>query len=1501
MTAYANSPTLNPVPVGDGTNEVILSDGTKINLDSTPPADPTAGLVLEKPPTGTPFNGVVAGQFSVSPSGAATYTVPISIPPGIAGMAPDLSLVYSSQGSDGIAGQGWSLAGLSTITRCPRTRQQDGYGRPVTGDSLNPNDNPDHRSDGICLDGTKLLETGLGTYVSEKTDFSTIELDATGAFQVHTKAGETRYYGRLDVNRVAESVWLLDRVVDPWGNYFDVQYNNGHANAAVGDPNSAVASGLWASSIDYTGSLTRAECSGPSPSADCTFSSITFQYECRPDIRWTRFGSVRIPQSQRLKSITTAQGTYSLTYTVSSSSPASGVCPVGSGPSDSGVSKLHSIGYCAGTTCMKELTFDWKPDGDRTWNPSGYPLPSFVASGKALKGTQFVDIDGDGRPDFILARTNGKDGTPQIQTARNTGAGWDENGFNQANQAFPLYLSDQSDNPTTVRFADLDGDGRLDVMVESANVSCDQNNVCISCPVNKGCPNQEHYAPAIWLNRFGTGGGWQLQKTSFAGLAPFSLAGSTPTMLGDFDGDGKADLVNVTQTSAGSHFNTNVTIDFNRYPHGWIRQAVSLPASRLFSATDPPFKVADVNRDGLSDLTHEDFYYYADKTTASAETVLLNQGPTQPQGDTVGWTQFARSAPSNGSSVDTATRPPRLADLDGDGFYDLVDYVSITNAPWVFESVGFGDGTGYGVERGTGESQYVDVLDKFTPPVEGTGLQDEYFAYALLDIDGDGLVDLVRHHRPITGTFPAPRAGGEILLNNGQTWKSVSGHSAWQDDAGDWSVPFYVPSESTSYAGSAFIDLDGDGMPDAIQKEDVGLPGGAWKNPYQRPVIDHFPNGLAGPNIVSYVSTTSADAASTYADDDATDLSTKLLAIPVTVVSQVQADDKSGTGGQERTTYTYHSLRQDAYGRGPLGFHRVDILDDVSKVKTVTTYAQAYPYTGLPVRVDKFQRVDTETTQTFHQISQTNTIYCDTLAANPTPPLGCGPVSGQPFPSGLAGATFVYPSQVEDVAYLHPEADDTDHKVTTLSGFTFDENGNSKTATTTITKVERDPISGTDQTETFTKRVDNDYLGSAQALQGKPTRTTSSATGGTMNRSHTTTFDYAPVSTFGGLSSTSLALKMKHIEPGAAYQLDTAYRYDQFGNVQVATSCASDFNDCEAGASNPNSPGTATDPHPPFRTTTVTYDPAGRFPVQTTNAAGHTETTVYDPVLGVVLTRTGPNLIQTCYQHDALGRLTSQIERCNSPTPLVTTMQQFFVPQSICSDPPCSGSGFFVPTSAVMSVTTPPSGAPTWSYANDQGNNVGTLGYTFEGGFVETTTTYDPLGQVLKVAKPFHLQNLQDAGTPAYSQTIYDDYHRVWTVIDDLGVIDDSGTPTSTTSVTTYSGSTAKTERIVHAQVNGVTTSQTETRFETKNALGKIANVTTAMPDNTTATMSYSYDADGNLTVTSDPSSNQTLIGYDTRGRKISMLDPDMGSWGYVSDGFGDLVAQQTRRTRGSQ
>jgi RHS repeat-associated protein len=1430
-------------------------------------------------------------------------------------MAPNLALVYNSQGGDGIAGQGWSLSGLSRIARCPRTRQQDGYGRPVMIDSLSdPSSNPDGRSDGICLDGTKLFETspGSGSYAAESQDFSTITRVGT-EFQVVTKAGETRYYGHANVDHVLGAIWLLDRVVDQWGNFFNIHYNDKLGNSSSGVADSYTDSGIWVSAIEYTANLATPGCSAEPTPASCTFASVTFQYECRPDVRWTHMGTARIPQTQRLKSITTPQGIYSLTYGTPSSQVQGQACSLALNPDpiSSATSALESVGYCAGSTCMQPATFGWQNSPAVQWPPNaGYTLPSsFVGTGKGLKGTQFVDLNGDGRADFVLARANGKDGPgqPQSVTVLNAGTGWGPP-LVGTNQQFPLYLSDLDDKPSGVRFADLDGDGRLDVMVDSANVMCTttqgggqgQTSACLSCPVgvapgSPGCIGSTPYKPAVWLNKFnvdGTGG-WAFDST-YSGLPSVQFSGTNPTMLADLDGDGLADLVRVDQSLPGQKntpITTTVTMLLNKHGNGngWSTQTFSSTAIGFFSPSQQPaFHVQDVNRDGLTDLVHDDLVSLSDGSAASSETVLLNTGPNS--GGTGISFSVSTANPPSGSPIDVTQTPPRFADIDGDGFYDLVDYQPTTGSPFFFAAVGLGNGSGYGfgTDSDSVGTRYFQTLVDFTPPEAKQIAQNFDAAYSLQDINGDGLADLIRDHSqlPPGSVQPVlPLGGGEILLNTGRTWLSVSGRTTYVDnDAGNKRIPAAIPSEGTSSLGSAFVDLDGDGLPDIVQEEDntSAQPHGAWLNPYRRPVIKFFPNGLAQPTSVNYVSTTSADGANTYKDDDTiTEANTKAFAVPLTVVSTVAREDGTGTGqGQATTVYTYHSMRQDAFGRGPLGFHRVEVLDQTSNVHTITTYAQAYPYTGMPTEVDKYQMVGSQSLQT----SKTTTTYCDTSVAPPLPGLGCGPVSPGRIPPGTT--TFVHPSEVDDILYLHPGQ--FVDQIATTSNFVYDASGNSTFTLTSTTKKEGSA------TESFSKSVQNFYTTAEELLEGKPDKTTVLASGGTKGTSHTTTFEYSPVSTFGGVSTSRLALAKKHVEPGAGWpiQLDTAYKYDQFGNVVTTTSCASDFAGCNAGVPNPFG---SSDPmhHPPFRTATVSYDPSalgtpvpygvGRFPTQIINAVGHTETRIYDPILGEVLRTTGPNGIEACRAYDSLGRQTSVTERCNSPAPLVTTTQYFLTLPHICIDPPCAPTGFSPPNSVMVVVTTPPTGAPTWTYADDGGKNTGTLAYAFDGGFLETTSAYNALGQLTQSAKPFHLATLADQVTPVYRATTYDSFNRVSTVTDPLGVIDASGVAKSTTIVSTYNGSTIETDRVVNGR--------TQRRLETKNAIGKVATEATQTEAGLT-TIAYSYDADGNLTLTSDPAANHVAIGYDSRGRKISTVDPDMGSWSYTEDGFGDLISQ---------
>src|SRR5947209_1869868 len=65
--------------------------------------------------------GATPGSFSVDQNGGANYTVPIPIPPGSAGMAPSIALTYSKQVDNPLVGVGFSISGLSIISRCGST------------------------------------------------------------------------------------------------------------------------------------------------------------------------------------------------------------------------------------------------------------------------------------------------------------------------------------------------------------------------------------------------------------------------------------------------------------------------------------------------------------------------------------------------------------------------------------------------------------------------------------------------------------------------------------------------------------------------------------------------------------------------------------------------------------------------------------------------------------------------------------------------------------------------------------------------------------------------------------------------------------------------------------------------------------------------------------------------------------------------------------------------------------------------------------------------------------------------------------------------------------------------------------------------------------------------------------------------------------------------------------------------------------------------------------
>lgn len=116
------------------------------------PGAPVVEAALTEPPLSDALwpstaVGSTQGVAGVTPDGASTYTIPIAVSPGPAGFAPRLAVTYHSRGGPSSVGVGWSISGLSSISRCARNLARDGELAPVryTDD------------DALCLDGQRLF------------------------------------------------------------------------------------------------------------------------------------------------------------------------------------------------------------------------------------------------------------------------------------------------------------------------------------------------------------------------------------------------------------------------------------------------------------------------------------------------------------------------------------------------------------------------------------------------------------------------------------------------------------------------------------------------------------------------------------------------------------------------------------------------------------------------------------------------------------------------------------------------------------------------------------------------------------------------------------------------------------------------------------------------------------------------------------------------------------------------------------------------------------------------------------------------------------------------------------------------------------------------------------------------------------------------------------------------------------------------------------------------
>ncbi|MBF6050423.1 hypothetical protein GO002_00615 [Streptomyces eurocidicus] len=259
---------------------------------------------------------------------------------------------------------------------------------------------------------------------------------------------------------------------------------------------------------------------------------------------------------------------------------------------------------------------------------------------KATPGDYRIDINGDGRADYLVVQDNGVVNA-WINNGGTGHGGWSEQG---------TFATGVGEPGSKVRFADINGDGRADYLVV-------QDNGVINA----------------WINNGGTGhGGWTEQGTFATGVGE----PGSKVRFADINGDGRADYLVVQDNGV-----INAWINNGGTGHGgWSEQGTFATG-----VGEPGDKVrfADINADGKAD-----YLVVQDNGVINA---WINNGGTGHGG----WSEQGTFATGVGEPGDKV----RFADINADG---KADYLTLQDNGVVNAWINNG-GTGHGgwSEQGT--------------------------------------------------------------------------------------------------------------------------------------------------------------------------------------------------------------------------------------------------------------------------------------------------------------------------------------------------------------------------------------------------------------------------------------------------------------------------------------------------------------------------------------------------------------------------------------------------------------------------------------------------------------------------------------------------------------------------------------------------------------------------------------------------------------------------------
>ena len=486
-----------------------------------------------------PF-GSTAGALNVSQTGAATYNMPISCPPGIGGMVPQVSVAYNSQTGNGIAGFGVNITGASVISRINQDVYHDALSRQLSLD----------KDDRFVLDGNRLILT-TGTYGNDNSEYHTESetfslvkaignYNSTGpeSFEVYAKNGTKYLYGSSTGKLVYtnESIdalveWYLDYQEDIYGNYMSYTYEQ-------------IGLSLYLKTITY----------GTNKSSGGVISTVEFTYETRPDPVPIVICNLKAPIYSRLSKIVTKTGTsvfrqYDLEYTADFYSRLTKITESnGSGES------LNPTGFSWNPVTQapaKVGEYDWDGFRDYTYVTADFNGDGITDVGQIERGSgeDFMNIY------FSRPSTNGN-------ISFFSGVSW--------NFGTQLSYHDADGNligDSNLAFPDIDGDGK--------------SECAIVYKQGRRCNFTFHKENTI------------VAETPF-----FTLASDKELLLATFDmyHDGYEDMLYLEKEMVGDSYNGQIF----RFKENYSFVAIPLVVKDI---ENPQFLfMADMNRDGMEDL-----------------------------------------------------------------------------------------------------------------------------------------------------------------------------------------------------------------------------------------------------------------------------------------------------------------------------------------------------------------------------------------------------------------------------------------------------------------------------------------------------------------------------------------------------------------------------------------------------------------------------------------------------------------------------------------------------------------------------------------------------------------------------------------------------------------------------------------------------------------------------------------------------------------------------------